>query len=219
MRQRPKATDGFLPVGGMLADVESRVLSPLLIGRSAQLSALETALAAAARGRPSAVVVGGEAGVGKTRLVTEFAQRSRGTGARVLIGGCVELGADGLPFAPFAAALRDLVRQIGVAAVAELLPGGATRELARLLPEFGEPAGPDGAGEARARLFEQLLTLLERLAEAGPVVLIVEDMHWADQSSRDLLAFLIRNQPSAEGLLMVITYRKTRGIRISITCR
>ena len=56
------------------------------------------------------------------------------------------------------------------------------------------PAGPDDAGEARARLFEQMLLLLERLAEAGPVVLVIEDVHWADRSTRDLLAFLIRNQ-------------------------
>ena len=198
---------GGSPVGGMLADVASRVSSPVLVGRSGQLSALDTALAEVASGRPSAVVVGGEAGVGKSRLVEEFAGRSRGAGVRVLMGGCLELGADRLPFAPFISVLRGLVRDLGVAGVAELLPGGSTRELARLLPEFGEPAGADGAGEARARLFEQLLILLERLAEASPVVLVVEDMHWADQSSRDLLAFLVRNQRSAEGLLIVATYR------------
>ena len=72
------------------------------------------------------------------------------------------------------------------------------------------PAGPDEGGEARARLFEQMLLVLERLAEAGPVVLVIEDMHWADRSSRDLLAFLIRNQPSADGVLMVVTYRWSR---------
>ena len=69
------------------------------------------------------------------------------------------------------------------------------------------PPGQDEAGEARARLFEQMLILLEHLAEAGPVVLVIEDMHWADRSTRDLLAFLIRNQPSADGLLIVVTYR------------
>jgi predicted ATPase len=189
----------------MLAHVEPRVSSPVLVGRSGQLSALDTALAEAGRGRPSTVLVGGEAGVGKSRLVSEFADRSRGTGARVLTGGCLELGADGLPFAPFASVLRELVRDLGVSGVAELLPGRGTRELARLLPEFGEPAGTDDTGEARARLFEQLLVLLERLAEAGPVVLAIEDTHWADRSSRDLLAFLIRNQPSAEGVLIVVT--------------
>jgi ATP/maltotriose-dependent transcriptional regulator MalT len=91
--------------------------------------------------------------------------------------------------------------------MAGLLPGGSARELARLLPEFGEAAGPDDTGQARARLFEQVLAVLEGLADAGPVVLVIEDMHWADRSSRDLLAFLIRNQPSAEGLLIVVTYR------------
>ena len=121
--------------------------SPVLVGRSGQLSALDTALAEAGRGSPSTVIVGGEAGVGKSRLVSEFAGRSRGTGARVLVGGCLELGADGLPFAPFTAVLRGLVRDLGAAAVAELLPGGAARELARLLPEFGEP--PDRMMRAR----------------------------------------------------------------------
>ena len=191
----------------MLADVELRVSSPVLVGRSGQLSALDAALAETGRGSPSAVMVGGEAGVGRSRLLIEFAERSRGTGVRVLIGGCLELGADGLPFAPFTSVLRELVRDLGAAGVAELLPGGATRELARLLPEFGEPAGAGAAGAARARLFEQVLILLERLAEAGPVVLVIEDLHWADRSTRDLLAFLIRNQPSADGVLIVVTYR------------
>ena len=151
-------------------------------------------------------MVGGEAGVGKSRLVEEFAERSGGAGARVLMGACLELGADGLPFAPFTSVLRDLVRGIGAAGVAGLLPGG-TGELARLLPEFGEPTGPQDAGEARARLFEQVLIVFGRLAETGPVVLVVEDMHWADRSSRELLAFLVRNQPSLGGVLIVVTYR------------
>ncbi|HEX5295502.1 MAG TPA: ATP-binding protein, partial [Streptosporangiaceae bacterium] len=181
--------------------------SPALVGRSVQLAALEAALAEATRGRPSAIMVGGEAGVGKSRLVREFAERSRGTGARVLIGGCLELGAESLPFAPFTAVLRELVRDLGAAGVAALLPGGSGRELARLLPEFGTPAGPDEAGEARARLFEQMLVMLEHLAESGPVALVVEDMHWADQSTMDLLAFLIRNQWSLDGVLIVATYR------------
>jgi len=183
------------------------VSSPVLVGRSGELSALDTALAEAGRGSPLTVIVGGEAGVGKSRLVSAFAGRSRDAGARVLAGGCLELGADGLPFAPFTAVLRGLVRDLGAAAVAELLPGGGARELARLLPEFGEPARTDDAGEARARLFEQMLVLLERLAEAGPVILLIEDLHWADRSTTDLLAFLIRNQPSLDGVLIVVTYR------------
>ena len=191
----------------MLAGVAMRVSSPVLVGRSGQLSVLDTALAEAGSGNPSAVLVGGEAGVGKSRLVSEFGERSRGKGARVLAGGCLELGVDGLPFAPFTSMLRELVRDLGADGVAALLPGGGTRELARLLPEFGEPAAGGDAGEARARLFEQVLVLLEQLANAGPVVMVIEDAHWADRSTRDLLAFLIRNQQALDGLLIVVVYR------------
>ena len=191
----------------MLADVAMRVSSPVLVGRSGQLSVLDTALTEACAGQPSAVLVGGEAGVGKSRLVSEFADRSRGKGARVLAGGCLELGVDGLPFAPFTSMLRDLARDLGADGIAALLPGGTTRELARLLPEFGEPAGTGDAGEARARLFEQVLVLLEQLADASPVVMVIEDAHWADRSTRDLLAFLIRNQRALDGLLIVVIYR------------
>jgi DNA-binding CsgD family transcriptional regulator len=182
-------------------------LSPSLVGRAGELAALDAALARAASGEPSAVLIGGEAGVGKSRLVDEFATRSRQTGARVLVGGCLELGADGLPFAPFTSVLRELVRDLGADGVAGLLPAGATRELARLLPGFGEPAGPDDAGASRARLFEQMLILLEQLADRGPLVLIVEDTHWADRSTMDLLEFLIRNQRAIDGVLIVVTYR------------
>ena len=129
----------------MLAGVAMRVSSPVLVGRAGQLSVLDAALARAS-GNPSAVLVGGEAGVGKSRLVSEFAERSRGKGARVLAGGCLELGVDGLPFAPFTSMLRELVRDLGADGVAALLPGGGTRELARLLPEFGEPPRPSDAG-------------------------------------------------------------------------
>jgi DNA-binding CsgD family transcriptional regulator len=191
----------------MLDSVATHVVSPVLIGRADHLSALDAALAEARRGQPAAVLIGGEAGIGKSRLVTEFAARAGSSGARVLTGGCLELGADGLPFAPFTAVLRELVRDIGPDGVAALLPGGSARELARLLPEFGEPSGSVDADTARARLFEQLLILVERLAERGPLVLLVEDAHWADRSTRDLLAFLIRNQGTLDGLLIVVTYR------------
>ncbi|MGW3347537.1 helix-turn-helix transcriptional regulator [Nonomuraea rubra] len=179
-------------------------VSPLFVGRARELAALGDALARSHAGASSTVLVGGEAGVGKTRLVKEFVDRRAGD-ALVLVGGCLELGTEGLPFAPFTAVLRGLVRELGRDAVAALVPGGNARALARLLPEFGEP-GKDGP-EARARLFEQVLGLLERLAEERPVVLIVEDAHWADRSTRDLLTFLVRYQRTAARLLLVVTYR------------
>ena len=136
----PSRGFGDSPVDGMLADVEPQVSSPVLVGRSGQLSALDSRPGRAVRGSPSAVMIGGEAGVGKSRLVSEFADRSRGAGARVLIGGCLELGADGLPFAPFTAVLRELVRDLGAAGVA----GPAARRR-------GQGAGPAAAGVRRAR--------------------------------------------------------------------
>jgi DNA-binding CsgD family transcriptional regulator len=174
-------------------------MSSVLIGRSAELRRLRDALSAA----PAAVLLGGDAGLGKTRLIREFAREAD---ARTLVGGCLELGSDGLPFAPFTTVLRELVRDIGVEGVAGLVPRGDTGALARLLPEFGEPESDSASGEERARLFEIVLALLERLAERGPVVLVIEDAHWADRSTRDLLAFLIRNLGTSP-LLIVMTYR------------
>ena len=193
-----------------------RVTSPVLVGRADQLTALNDALDRVRRGSPATVLAGGEAGVGKSRLLTEFSAGARGAGARVLTGGCLELAHGGLPFAPFTTVLRDLVRDLGTGGVAELLADQGTRELARLLPELGGPgatpggsgaAGEADLGEARARLFEQVLSLLGALAEPGPVVLVVEDLHWADRSSRDLLAFLVSNQRAADGVLIVASYR------------
>ncbi len=184
-----------------------RTASPVLVGRAEQLAVLDAALAPARREGPSVVLIGGEAGVGKSRLVSEFTARARGAGARVLTGGCVELGTDGLPFAPFTAVLRELVRELGADGVAGLLPGGVTHDFARLLPEFGATDGDAGESVARARLFEQMLALLERLAESGPVVLLIEDAHWADRSTRDLLAFLVSRQQILDGVLIIVTYR------------
>ncbi|MFI6480676.1 AAA family ATPase [Nonomuraea sp. NPDC050663] len=178
-------------------------VSPRFVGRVKELAALERALADARAGAAATVLVGGEAGVGKTRLIKEFTRRAEP--ARVLIGGCLELGTEGLPYAPFTAVVRSLVREMGRDAVAALVPGGDTGGLARLLPEFGEP--DSGGAEARARLFEQVLGVLERLADRGPVVLIIEDAHWADRSTRDLLSFLVRYQRSDVPLLIVVTYR------------
>jgi DNA-binding CsgD family transcriptional regulator len=199
--------DGVSQAGGILEDMSARRRSPVLVGRAEHLAALDAALDRARAGGPSTMLIGGEAGIGKSRLVDEFAARASAAGARVLAGGCLDLGTDSLLFAPFAAVLRELVRDLGAEGVAALLPAYATREFARLLPEFGEADMEADPAVARARLFEQMLTLLERLAEAGPVVLIIEDAHWADRSTRDLMAFLIGSQQVLDGVLIVVTYR------------
>ena len=91
--------------------------------------------------------------------------------------------------------------------VADLLPGRGAQELARLLPELGEPDIHGDPGEARARMFEQLLVLFEHLAESGPLILVIEDAHWSDRSTRDLLAFLVGNQQVLDQVLIVVTFR------------
>jgi len=181
------------------------LVSPVFAGREAELRLLSGAFADAAGGTPRTVLAGAEAGGGKSRLVTEFTA-TVGDRAVVLAGGCVELGAGGLPYAPFTAALRQLVRSRGAAAVAGLLPGQAEGELGVLLPDFGTPPAGADPGTARARLFEVLLTLLETLADQQPVVLVVEDVHWADRSTCDLLSFLVRNIQQAR-VLLVVTFR------------
>jgi DNA-binding NarL/FixJ family response regulator len=193
---------------GMLTpEMSGRASSPVLVGRDEQMAALDAAFGSVRQGGPSAVLLGGEAGVGKSRLVSEFRHQAAAAGARVLTGGCLELGTDGLPFAPFTAVLRDLVHEMGADQVASMLPGRTTRGLARLLPELGEPDTSGEPGEARARLFEEVLSAFEQLARHSPVVLVIEDAHWADRSSRDLLTFLIGNQRAISGLLIVVTFR------------
>ncbi|MBT2231593.1 AAA family ATPase [Nonomuraea sp. NEAU-A123] len=190
----------------MLDDMLGRSVSPVFVGREEELTVLSQAFDEARKGAATAVLVGGEAGVGKTRLVQRFAEQAARDGAHVLYGGCVELSTEGLAYAPFTAALRQLVREQGTSQIAALLPGGAERDLARLLPEFGEPSGDGETDTGRARLFEQFLTLLERLASNRPTILLIEDIHWADRSSRDLIAFLSRNLSAAQ-ILIVMTYR------------
>ncbi|MEU8621033.1 AAA family ATPase [Streptomyces sp. NPDC048623] len=195
----------------MLGAVETRSVSPVFVGRAGELTALTEALSRATAGEPQALLLGGEAGVGKTRLVEEFTTRARAAGAVVALGGCVEIGADGLPFAPFSTALRALRRELPAEFAAAA--AGQEGELARLLPELGDPTGPTGptghepaAEEATARLFELTVRLLEGLAADRTLALVLEDLHWADTSTRHLLAYLFRTL--AHGRIAVVaTYR------------
>ncbi|MGW6686091.1 helix-turn-helix transcriptional regulator [Streptomyces sp. NPDC054961] len=188
----------------MLGDVETRSVSPVFVGRADELAVLTDALTRAAGQEPQALLIGGEAGVGKTRLTEEFLCEADRRGAVVAVGGCVEIGAEGLPFAPFSTALRTLHRLLPdeLAAAA----AGQEGELARILPELGEtPRGPHDE-ESTARLFELTARMLERLAADRTVVLVLEDLHWADTSTRHLLSYLFRALGSGR-LVVVATYR------------
>ncbi|MET9519885.1 AAA family ATPase [Streptomyces sp. NPDC002994] len=188
----------------MLSDVETRSVSPVFVGRAGELAQLTDALARATAGEPQALLVGGEAGVGKTRLVEEFFAAACRQDTVVVVGGCVEIGADGLPFAPFSTALRALRRRLPdeVAAAA----AGQEGELARLLPELGETTRDQHSEDGMTRLFELTVRLLERITADRTVVLALEDLHWADTSTRHLLAYLFRTLRRGR-LVVVGTYR------------
>jgi len=192
-----------------MAEVSQRVSSPSFIGRTHERAALRQAFERTCEGQPVAVLVAGEAGVGKTRLMNEFADSVKSEGSRVLLGGCIELSQGSLPFAPIVEALRGLVEDTEPDTLDELL-GPARPELGRLLPELVSDSTRRDAGEgpdfAQGRLFEQFLGLLQRLAEESPTILIIEDLHWADDSTLDLIRFLLRNLREPN-VMLLITYR------------
>lgn len=184
------------------------LVSSVFVGRATELSSLVAGFEAAVVGEPVVVLVGGEAGVGKTRLVEEAAVRARAEGARVLTGSCIELGGEGLPLSPVVDVLRSLMRQMPDDELDDVL-GPARSELARLLPEL-EPHSPPNAApagaEGNARVLELVFGVIQRLAADRPLMLVIEDLHWADRSTLDLVALLVRALRDAR-VLLVITFR------------
>jgi ATP/maltotriose-dependent transcriptional regulator MalT len=176
--------------------------SARFVGRAAELAELRAALEEATGSRPSLALVGGESGVGKSRLADELKRHAHEAGARVLSGDCVELGDDELPYAPLLTALRPLVRD-GDPAFEELAPP-LRSALDAILPGLGGGSAP--AQATQSRVFEALLAVLQSLAEAEPVVLVIEDLHWADSSTRSFIGFLSRTM-CTERLLILGTYR------------
>ncbi|MCP2307690.1 helix-turn-helix transcriptional regulator [Kitasatospora paracochleata] len=184
--------------------MEQMWVSPVFVGRRPETEFLTGALARARAGEPQAVLIGGEAGIGKTRLVEEFLRTAEREGAVTAVGGCPEVGAEGLPYGPLATALRRLHRGLG--AEFERAAAGMEGYLARLLPEFGEAQAEPNDVFGRARLFDHAARLFERLSAEHTVVLVVEDLHWSDRSTRELLGYLIRTLHSSP-VLVVATYR------------
>jgi DNA-binding CsgD family transcriptional regulator/tetratricopeptide (TPR) repeat protein len=180
-----------------------------LIGRRPELDALADARRRALDGRATLVLIGGEAGIGKTRLIREAAARATAEGWLVLTGGCLEVGDGALPLAPMVEMLRSLPQRIGPERT-EMVLGTWRSELAGLVPSLAEPGdepAPSGLlTDGFSRLLELLLGVVRRLADDQPTMLVVEDLHWADQSTRDVLAFLTRNLDE-EPLLLVTTFR------------
>ena len=170
-----------------------------LVGRDAELARLRGLLDHAAAGRTVTGLVCGDAGMGKSRLVAEGVQIAQGDGFTVLHGQCAEIG-DSVPYLPFADAFRTAPPHIEKAIKTRPV-------LSRLLPDGDGQAGEaDWSGLARQQMFGAVLSLLAELAVDSPVLLVIEDLHWADATTRHLLTFLAR-MLHRERVAIVGTYR------------
>ncbi|MGD0241482.1 MAG: AAA family ATPase [Streptosporangiaceae bacterium] len=173
-----------------------------MVGRDGELGRLLALLDDAEAGQSVAALVSGDAGVGKSRLVSEVTRLAEERGFAVLSGQCAELG-DSVPYLPLADALRSAAQRGEVRDALRSRPA-----LGRLLPEggYGQLADGDRTGLARQQMFGEVLGLLAELAAAAPVLLVLEDLHWADASTRDLVTFLSR-MLHRERVALIGTYR------------
>ena len=190
--------------------ITAALLSSPLIGRTSEYARLIEVYRAAAHGRASTVVLKGEAGIGKTRLATEFLEWANEQGADVLAGRAFEAGGR-LPYQPLVDALRVRIEREN--APDDLLSDPWLAELARLLPELRDryPDLPTPGGDestARIRLFESVTRFIQALAKRTPVLLFIDDLQWADTASLDLLHYAARHwQKSKSPVLLLATLR------------
>jgi ATP/maltotriose-dependent transcriptional regulator MalT len=176
------------------------------VGRSSELRELEQAAEVARNRQPALLLLGGDSGVGKTRLIGELERLLSERDVLVLRGDAVEQSEGELPYASLTSALRPLIRA-GDPSIAEL-SRGSRAQLAALFPGLDDTgaAAPSHDPSSQLRLFEALFELLDCLSERAPVTLILEDMHWADRSTRTFVSFLARSLRQ-EAMLVVLSYR------------
>jgi DNA-binding CsgD family transcriptional regulator len=189
--------------------MRSRLTSNHFVGRVGELAELQLAVQEATAGRPTLVLLGGDSGVGKTRLVVELEQTLAAQAdppPLILRGEGVEQADGELPYAPLLSALRPLVRESNPALTA--LSSASRAQLATILPSLddGRPRDERPEASGQLRLFEAVLELIDLLSETVPVLLVLEDMHWADRSTRAFVAFLARSLRQ-ERVVLLLTYR------------
>jgi len=183
---------------------------PGLVGRERELEQLDAALTGALANRGGLVLLTGEPGIGKTALAREFVERAAARGASWAWGTCWDGG--GAPaYWPWVQVVRALARREDVATLRGALGAGAPW-IARLLPELaatlGAPAQPAelDSAQARFRFFDALASLLAAVAERRPLVVVLDDLHWADVSSLLALEFVARSLPDMP-ILAIAAYR------------
>ncbi|HEX6246398.1 MAG TPA: AAA family ATPase [Nocardioidaceae bacterium] len=207
----------------MMDDVPAHLLTTPLVGRDDELDELARLVGLEGGSGTGMVLLSGDAGVGKTRLLTELRDRADAAGWHTVAGHCLDFGDSALPYLPFTEILGRLVQDDPgvVSAIAETHP--AVRQLlpgrrvlfgqvpAQSVPTADRAAAPaTGAGQAqdveRSELFETVHAVFERLAGSAPLLVVLEDVHWADRSTRDLLGFLFQRR-FARPVSVVASYR------------
>ncbi len=187
-----------------------QLVSGRFVGRAEELATLKAAVDAALGGRGGLIMVGGEPGIGKTRLAEETTVYAQLRGAQVLVGHCYEAEAS-LPYLPFIEAIRQYVVARPADALARELGDGAS-DVAKLVSEIRQrlPSVPPSVqlppDQERWRLFESVCTFLASASQASPLVLVLDDLHWADAPSLHLLRHLVRRLGQSR-LLVIGTYR------------
>jgi DNA-binding NarL/FixJ family response regulator/tetratricopeptide (TPR) repeat protein len=187
--------------------VPRKVSSPLFVGREAELDRFAATIAAARDGAGQLLLVAGEAGVGKSRLLEEAVRRASADGMLVASGRCFGPGSSSVPFGP----IREALRAVAAAAGGPSDGTGARPSIDAFLPVGLESVlaperiglGPD---TSQARAFEACLELLRAASRDRPVLLVVEDVHWADRSTLDLLGFLAAGLSDAQ-IVLVASFR------------
>ncbi len=191
-----------------VGEASVRDTAPLLVGRAQERLRLRRALAGALEGRPTLTLVIGEAGIGKSRLVRDLVESAAADHVVVLWGECVPLAREDFPYSPLASALGAVDPSTLQPAVSALHAQGR-RELGHVFPALlpaTDVAGISEEAVPQSRLFGWILALLRALAADRCTLLVVEDIHWADLSTREFLQFLVRNMRS-ERLAVVCTLR------------